>query len=194
MSFFISVYLIIGVFEKCQNILFLLLKRREIQDFHRFGIPSYFSFPKLSFIEYHTIISEVCFYNREFHSLIFGIILGVILSIMGIHCDIVNLLYIIYKSYVLGVIFGVIFNILGVILASCVISLTLSIILCLLGVILNFLSTFLLFCPLFCLLFRFNVYYLHNLEYHFHCFGVHFRVHFGVHSKFWGSYYRTCYY
>ena len=73
-----------------------------------------------------------------------------------------------------SLIFGVIFRV------------TLTVIL---GVILNFLSTFLLFCPLFCplfcLLFRFNIYYLHNLEYHFHCFGVQ--------SKFWGSYYRTCY-
>ena len=46
---------------------------------------------------------------------------------------------------------------------------------------------------LFCLLFRFNVHHLDYLAYHFYCFGVHFRVHFGVHSKFWGSYYRTCY-
>ena len=29
MCFFISVYLLEGVYEKCQNILFLLLKRRE---------------------------------------------------------------------------------------------------------------------------------------------------------------------
>ena len=57
--------------------------------------PSYFSFPKLSFIEPHTIILEVYFKNIEFHSLI------------------------------LGVIFGVIFTILGAIFASCVISLTL---------------------------------------------------------------------
>ena len=164
--FFISVYLLIGISEKCQNILFLLLKRRKILDFHRCGIPSYFSFPKQSFVEPHTVISEVYFNNREFHSLIFGVI------------------------------FGVIFTILGVILCFLgVISLALSIILCLLGVILgviqNFLSTFLLFCPLFCLLFRFNVHHLNYLVHRFHCFGVHFRVHFGVHSKFWGSYYRT---
>ena len=83
MSFFISVYLLIRVSEKCQNILFLLLKRREIQDFHRFGIPSYFSFPKLLFIEYHTIISEICFYNREFHYLFFwGVILGVAFTVI----------------------------------------------------------------------------------------------------------------
>ena len=50
MCFFISVYLLIRVSEKCQNILFLLLKRRKILDFHRCGIPSYFSFPKQSFI------------------------------------------------------------------------------------------------------------------------------------------------
>ena len=66
MCFFISVYLLIRVSEKCQNILFLLLKRRKILDFHRCGIPSYFSFPKQSFIAPHTIISEVCFNNREF--------------------------------------------------------------------------------------------------------------------------------
>ena len=48
----------------------MLLKRRERLDFHRYGIPSNFSFPKLLFIESHTIISEVCFNNREFHSLI----------------------------------------------------------------------------------------------------------------------------
>jgi hypothetical protein len=58
MCFFISVYLLIRVSEKCQNILFLLLKRRKILDFHRCGIPSYFSFPKLSFIELHTIFQN----------------------------------------------------------------------------------------------------------------------------------------
>ena len=73
MCFFISVYRLIRVSEKCQNILFLLLKRRERLDFHRYGIPSNFSFPKLLFIEYHTIISEVCFYNREFHYLFFWV-------------------------------------------------------------------------------------------------------------------------
>ena len=66
MCFFISVYLLIRVSKKCQNILFLLLKRRKILDFHRCGIPSYFSFPKQLFIAPHTIISEVCFNNREF--------------------------------------------------------------------------------------------------------------------------------
>ena len=50
MCFFISVYLLIRVSEKCQNILFLLLERRKILDFHRCGIPSYFSFRKQSFI------------------------------------------------------------------------------------------------------------------------------------------------
>lgn len=43
-----------------------------------------FSFPKLLFIEYHTIISEVCFNNREFHSSILGVILGVILCFLGV--------------------------------------------------------------------------------------------------------------
>ena len=43
----------------------------------------YFSFPKLSFIEYHTIISEVCFNNREFHSSILGVIFGVILNFLS---------------------------------------------------------------------------------------------------------------
>ena len=90
MCFFISVYLLIRVSEKCQNILFLLLKRRERLDFHRYGIPSNFSFPKLSFIESHTIISEVCFNNKEFHSLIFGVILGVILCFL---CHFLNLEY-----------------------------------------------------------------------------------------------------
>ena len=83
MCFFISVYLLIRVSEKCQNILFLLLKRREKQDFHRCGIPSNFSFPKLSFIESHTIISEVCFNNREFYSLLLGVIWGVILNFLS---------------------------------------------------------------------------------------------------------------
>ena len=76
MCFFISVYLLIRVSEKCQNILFLLLKRRKILDFHRCGIPSYFSFPKQSFIAPHTIISEVYFKNIEFHYLIWGVILN----------------------------------------------------------------------------------------------------------------------
>ena len=66
MGFFISVYLLIRVSEKCQNILFLLLKRRKILDFYSYGVPSYFSFSKQSFIAPHTIISEVCFNNREF--------------------------------------------------------------------------------------------------------------------------------
>ena len=113
MCFFISVYLLIRVSEKCQNILFLLLKRRKILDFHRFGIPSYFSFPKQSFIASHTIISEVCFNNREF-ILFFGVIFGVILSITSIDRVIVNLLQIICKSSVLGVILGVILCFLGV--------------------------------------------------------------------------------
>ena len=84
MCFFISVYLLIRVSEKCQNILFLLLKRRKRLDFHRYGIPSNFSFPKLLFIESHTIISEVCFKNIEFHSSILGVIFGVIFTILGV--------------------------------------------------------------------------------------------------------------
>ena len=99
--------------------LFASQKKRDL-GFHRYGIPSYFSFPKQSFIEPHTVISEVYFNNRVFHSLIFDVI------------------------------FGVIFTILGVILCFLgVISLALSIILYLLGVILgvipNFLSTFFMF-------------------------------------------------
>lgn len=43
-----------------------------------------FSLPKLLFVEYHTIISEVCFNNREFHSSILGVILGVILCFLGV--------------------------------------------------------------------------------------------------------------
>ena len=73
--FFISVYILIRISEKCQNILFSLLKRRERLDFHRYGIPSNFSFRKQSFIAPHTIISEVYFNNREFHSSILGVIL-----------------------------------------------------------------------------------------------------------------------
>ena len=84
MCFFISVYLLIRVSEKCQNILFLLLKRRKILDFHRCGIPSYFSFLKQSFVEPHTIISEVCFNNREFHSSILGVIRGVIFCFLRV--------------------------------------------------------------------------------------------------------------
>lgn len=84
MCFFISVYLLIQVSEKCQNILFLLLKRRKILDFHRCGIPSYFSFPKQSFIELHTIISEVYFKKRELNSSILSVIFGVIFTILGV--------------------------------------------------------------------------------------------------------------
>ena len=120
MCFFISVNLLIRVSEKCQNILFLLLKRRKILDFHRCGIPSYFSFPKQSFIVPHTIISEVCFNNREFHFLIFGVILGIIFTILGVILCFLSVIF-----------------------------LALSIILCLLGVILNFLSTFLRFLSTF---------------------------------------------
>lgn len=43
-----------------------------------------FSFPKLLFIEYHTIISEVCFNNREFHSSILGVILCFLGVIWGV--------------------------------------------------------------------------------------------------------------
>ena len=57
--------------------LFASQKKRDL-GFHRYGIPSYFSFPKQSFIEPHTVISEVYFNNRVFHSLIFGVIFGVI--------------------------------------------------------------------------------------------------------------------
>ena len=71
--------------------LFASQKKRDL-GFHRYGIPSYFSFPKQSFIEPHTVISEVYFNNREFHSLFFGVIFGVILSITGIHRVIDNLL------------------------------------------------------------------------------------------------------
>ena len=42
-----------------------------------------FSFPKLLFIEYHTIISEVCFNNREFHSSILGVILNFLSTFGG---------------------------------------------------------------------------------------------------------------
>ena len=107
MCFFISVYLLIGVFEKCQNILFLLLKSREKQDFHVYGIPSNFSFLKQSFIDHHTIILEVCFNNREFHSSILGGILGGIFTILGV------------ILCFLGVILGVILNLLSTLLSFC---------------------------------------------------------------------------
>ena len=130
MCFFISVYLLIRVSEKCKVYSFCFSKEDRFRGmvYHIF-----FLFSSSRLLNPITVISEVWFKNREFHSLIFGVIFRVTLTVI-------------------------------------------------LGVILNFLSTFLLFCPLF----RFNIYYLHNLEYHFHCFGVH--------SKFWGSYYRTCYY
>ena len=105
MCFFISVYLLVGVFEKCQNILFLLFKRREKQNFHGFGIPSYFSFPKLSFIEYHTIISEVCFNNREFHYLIWCVIQDFLSTFSAHHLH--NLAYLfIVLGFTLGFILG----------------------------------------------------------------------------------------
>ena len=113
MCFFISVYLLIRVSEKCQKILFCFSKEERSRTFIAMVYHLIFSFPKLLFIEYHTIISEVCFNNREFH------------------------------SSILGVIFGVIFTILGVILCFLgVISLALSIIFYLLGILLKFLSTF----------------------------------------------------
>ena len=77
-------------FWEVPNILFLLLKRRKILDFHRCGIPSYFSFPKQSFIAPHTIISEVCFNNREFilffwcHSWCHPMLLNVISTFLSI--------------------------------------------------------------------------------------------------------------
>ena len=78
MCFFISVYLLVGVSEKCQNILFLLLKRRKILDFHRCGMPSYFSFRKQSFIA--PILSFRKFASiTESSFFFFGVILGVIL-------------------------------------------------------------------------------------------------------------------
>ena len=79
-----------------------------------YGIPSNFSFLKQSFIDHHTIILEVCFNNREFHSSILGVILGVILCFLGV------------ISLTLSIIL-------------CILGVTLSVIL---GVILNFLSTF----------------------------------------------------
>ena len=77
MCFFISVYLLIRVSEKCQNILFLLLKRREKQDFHRYGIPSNFSFPKQSFVEPHTVF-------QKFTSIIESFILYFFVSFFGV--------------------------------------------------------------------------------------------------------------
>ena len=41
----------------------------------RYGIPYLFSFLNQSFVEPHTVISEVCFKNRELHSSILGVIL-----------------------------------------------------------------------------------------------------------------------
>ena len=84
MCFFISVYLLIGISEKYQSILFLLLKWRKILDFHRCGIPSYFSFPKQSFIAPHTVNSKVYFKNIEFNYLIRGVIQD-FLSTFSVH-------------------------------------------------------------------------------------------------------------
>ena len=117
--------------EVPKHTLFASQKKRDL-GFRGMVYHIFFLFSSSRLLNPITVISEVWFKNREFHSLIFGVIFRVTLTVI-------------------------------------------------LGVILNFLSTFLLFCPLF----RFNIYFLHNLEYHFHCFGVH--------SKFWGSYYRTCY-
>ena len=66
------------------NILFLLLKRRKILDFHRCDIPSYISFQKQSFIEPHTVNSKVYFKNIEFNYLIRGVILD-FLSTFSVH-------------------------------------------------------------------------------------------------------------
>ena len=84
MCFFISVYLLIRVSEKCQNILFCFSKEERSRTFIAMVYHLIYSFPKLLFIEYHTIISEVCFNNREFHSSILGVILGVILCFLGV--------------------------------------------------------------------------------------------------------------
>ena len=51
--------------EVPKHTLFASQKKRDL-GFQRCGIPSYFSFPKQSFIAPHTIISEVYFNNREF--------------------------------------------------------------------------------------------------------------------------------
>ena len=53
------------------------------------------SFPKLLFIEYHTIISEVCFNNREFHSSILGVILCFLGVIWGV---ILNFLFTMFRN------------------------------------------------------------------------------------------------
>ena len=90
--------------------LFASQKKRDL-GFHRYGIPSYFSFPKQSFIEPHTVISEVYFNNRVFHSLIFGVIftiLGVILCFLGVISLALSIIL-----YLLGVILGVIPNFLS---------------------------------------------------------------------------------
>ena len=135
-----------------------------------YGIPSNFSFLKQSFIDHHTIILEVCFNNREFHSSILGVILGVILCFLGV------------ISLTLSIIL-------------CILGVTLSVILNFLSTFLRLLSTFLSsllsFCPPFLSTFRYNVHHLNYLAHRFHCLGVHFRVYLGGHSKFWGSYYST---
>ena len=125
MCFFISVYLLVGASEEYQNILFLLLKRREILDLHRCGIPSYFSFPKQLFIapilsfQKFASITESSFFNFGYHSW------------CHFWCHI-------HYSWC---------------------------------------HPLLLEC------------HSLSLEYHYLSFGFIF----GVHSKFWGSYYRTCY-
>ena len=112
MSFFISVYLLIGVSEKCQSILFLLLKRREKEDFHRFGIPSYFSFLKQSFIAPPPIQSFQKFASitESFILYFFCVIFGVILCFLSV------------ISLTLSIILcllGVILNFLSTILSFC---------------------------------------------------------------------------
>ena len=100
--------------------------------------------------------------NREFHSSILGVIFWCHPLLLGCH-----FLSVEYHSLSLGCHFG-----------------------CHSGFSVHFFCFCLLFCllywasvHLFCLHFRYNVHHLNYLAHRFHCFGVH--------SKFWGSYYRT---
>ena len=68
-----------------KHTLFASQKKRRSKTFIGVVYHLIFLFQSSRFFELHTIISEVCFNNREFHSLILGVILGVTLTgILGV--------------------------------------------------------------------------------------------------------------
>ena len=144
MCFFISVYLLIRVSEKCQNILFLFSKEERFWTF--IGVVYHLIF----LFQSSRLLNPIQSFQK-FTSITESFILYFFVSFLvsfWIFCP---------PFYVS----------------------------CLLFCLLNWAV------HLFCLHFCYNVHHLHNLAYHFHCLRVHFRVLFGVHSKFWGSYYRA---